>query len=43
MIIAILSFLAGLVTGALVFRKHAAKAADLEQKGKAALDALKGR
>lgn len=37
------SLLAGFVAGALVFRKHAAKAASLEEKGKAALDALKGR
>lgn len=43
MIIAILSFLIGFVAGALVFRKHAAKASELEAKGKAALDALKGR
>jgi len=43
MIIALLSFLVGFVAGALVFRKHAAKASELEAKGKAALDALKGR
>jgi uncharacterized membrane-anchored protein YhcB (DUF1043 family) len=43
MIIAILSFLVGLVTGILVMRKHAAKASALEAKGKAALDALKGK
>jgi type II secretory pathway pseudopilin PulG len=43
MIIGILSFLAGLVTGVLVMRKHSAKASELEAKGKAALDALKGR
>ena len=43
MILAILSFIAGLVTGLLVMRKHAAKASELEAKGKAALDALKGR
>lgn len=43
MILAILSFLAGLVTGLLVMRKHKAKADALEAKGKAALDALKGR
>ncbi len=35
--------LVGFVAGALVFRKHAAKAADLEQKGKSILDALKGK
>ena len=38
-----LSFIAGLITGLLVMRKHAAKASELEAKGKAALDALKGR
>ena len=38
-LLCILSFIAG----ALVFRKHAAKASELEAKGKAALDALKGR
>jgi uncharacterized protein YneF (UPF0154 family) len=47
MILAILSFIAGLITGLitglLVMRKHAAKASELEAKGKAALDALKGR
>ncbi len=43
MITAILSFLAGLITGVLVMRKHGAKASELEAKGKAALDALKGR
>jgi len=37
------SFLVGFVAGALVFRKHAAKASELEAKGKAALDALKNR
>jgi uncharacterized membrane-anchored protein YhcB (DUF1043 family) len=44
MITAILiSFIAGLITGLLVMRKHSAKASELEAKGKAALDALKGR
>ena len=44
MILAILlSFILGLITGLLVMRKHAAKASELEAKGKAALDALKGR
>jgi hypothetical protein len=38
-----IGFAAGLVTGLLVMRKHAAKASELEAKGKAALDALKGR
>jgi uncharacterized protein YneF (UPF0154 family) len=39
----LLSFILGLITGLLVMRKHAAKASELEAKGKAALDALKGR
>ncbi len=43
MILAILSFLAGLVTGLLVMRQHKAKADDLEAKGKGLLDILKGR
>jgi F0F1-type ATP synthase assembly protein I len=44
MITAILiSLVVGFIAGALVFRKHAAKAADLEQKGKSILDALKGK
>jgi F0F1-type ATP synthase assembly protein I len=43
MITHLLALLVGFVAGALVFRKHAAKAADLEQKGKSLLDALKGR
>ena len=43
MITAIVSFLLGLVTGALVFRRHATRLTDLEAKGKAALDALKNR
>jgi UPF0716 family protein affecting phage T7 exclusion len=38
-LLCILSF----VAGALVMRKHKAKADTLEAKGKAALDALKGR
>lgn len=37
------SLLVGFIAGALVFRKHASKASELEAKGKAALDALKGR
>ncbi len=37
------SLLVGFIAGALVFRKHAAKAVDLEQKGKSILDALKGK
>lgn len=44
MIIAILlSFLAGLITGLLVMRKHKAKADAIEAKGKGLLDILKGR
>jgi uncharacterized protein YneF (UPF0154 family) len=44
MIIAILlALLVGFIAGALVFRKHAARASELEAKGRQALDALKGR
>jgi F0F1-type ATP synthase assembly protein I len=44
MIIAIIvSLLIGFVAGALVFRKHASKASELEAKGKTILDALKGK
>ena len=44
MITAILiSLVVGFVAGALVFRKHAAKATELEAKGKTILDVLKGR
>jgi uncharacterized protein YneF (UPF0154 family) len=44
MIIAILiSLLVGFIAGALVFRKHATKATELEAKGRQALDALKGK
>jgi hypothetical protein len=39
----LLSLLVGFVAGALVFRKHATKATELELKGRQALDALKGR
>jgi hypothetical protein len=35
--------LVGFIAGALVFRKHAAKASELEAKGKSLLDILKGR
>lgn len=42
-IVSALSLLAGFLAGVLVHRKHAAKASELEAKGKAALDALKGR
>jgi UPF0716 family protein affecting phage T7 exclusion len=38
-LLCILSF----VAGALVFRKHAGKASELEAKGRQALDALKGK
>jgi F0F1-type ATP synthase assembly protein I len=44
MITAILiALLVGFIAGALVFRKHAAKASELEAKGKSILDALKGK
>ena len=39
----LVGFVAGFVAGALVFRKHAAKATALEAKGKTILDALKGK
>jgi F0F1-type ATP synthase assembly protein I len=39
----IVSLLIGFVAGALVFRKHASKASELEAKGKTILDALKGK
>jgi uncharacterized membrane-anchored protein YhcB (DUF1043 family) len=43
MITAILSFLAGVAVGILVFRKHRSKIDGAEAKAKAALDSLKGR
>jgi F0F1-type ATP synthase assembly protein I len=43
MITHILALLVGFVAGALVFRNNAKKAADLEQKSKTILDALKGK
>jgi F0F1-type ATP synthase assembly protein I len=43
MITHILALLVGFVAGALVFRRHASKAADLEAKGRSILDALKGK
>ena len=43
MITHLLALLVGFVAGALVFRKHASKASDLEAKGKSILDALKGK
>lgn len=39
----LVGFIAGFIAGILVHRKHAAKAASLEQKGKTILDALKGK
>jgi F0F1-type ATP synthase assembly protein I len=39
----IISLVVGFIAGALVFRKHAAKATELEAKGKSILDVLKGR
>ncbi len=39
----IVSLLIGFVAGALVFRKHASKASELEAKGKTILEALKGK
>lgn len=41
--ISIIAFFAGFVVGLLVMRKHKARVSELEAKGKAALDALKGR
>ena len=43
MITRLLALLVGFVAGALVMRKHKAKADTLEAKGKTLLDALKGR
>jgi F0F1-type ATP synthase assembly protein I len=43
MITHILALLIGFIAGALVMRKHKAKATELELKGRQALDALKGR
>jgi F0F1-type ATP synthase assembly protein I len=43
MITHLIALLVGFVAGALVFRKHAAKASELESKGKSILDALKGK
>jgi uncharacterized membrane-anchored protein YhcB (DUF1043 family) len=39
----IIGLVIGLVAGLLIMRKHKDKASELEAKGKAALDALKGR
>lgn len=43
MITAILSFLAGVAVGMLVFRKNRAKLDGVEAKGRSLLDVLKGR
>lgn len=43
MITHLLALLVGFVAGALVMRKHKAKADSIEAKGKSLLDALKGR
>lgn len=43
MITHILALLVGFVAGALVMRKHKAKADSIEAKGKTLLDALKGK
>ena len=39
----LLALLIGFIAGFLVHRRHAARAASLEAKGRQALDALKGR
>jgi hypothetical protein len=39
----LLALLVGFVAGALVFRRHAGKASELEAKGRSLLDVLKGR
>lgn len=43
MITHLLALLVGFVAGALVMRKHKAKADSIEAKGKTLLDALKGK
>jgi hypothetical protein len=43
MTIAIISFLAGFAAGFLVFRNNAIKVSTMEAKGRAILDALKGK
>ena len=43
MITHILALLVGFIAGALVMRKHKAKADTLEAKGRSLLDALKGK
>ena len=42
-IVSALSLLAGFAAGALVMRKHHAKASELEAKGRTIIDSLKGR
>ena len=43
MITHLIALVVGFIAGFLVHRKHAAKAASVEQKGKTILDVLKGR
>lgn len=43
MIAFLIGLLLGFVAGALVFRKHAGKASELEAKSRSILDALKGK
>jgi len=43
LILIAVSLVVGFIAGALVHRKHAARAATLEQKSKTILDVLKGR
>jgi hypothetical protein len=43
MITHLLALLVGFIAGALVMRKHKAKADTIEAKGRQALDALKGK
>lgn len=43
MITHLIAVLVGFIAGALVHRRHAARAASLEAKGKTILDALKGK
>ena len=43
MITHLIALLVGFIAGFLVHRKHAARAASLEQKSKSILDVLKGR
>lgn len=43
MTLVIISFLAGAIVGALAFRNNAAKGSQIADKGKAILDALKGK